>query len=307
MVCNQRFERRAGEEWLGPRDGGLQKGANQMAQGGPVGLNNLPDRPANQDRIGAVLFILLDHGERRLEIRTIGGVFTALGRQLPRGGKAGCEIARLDDCDADSGTAQLHAQRFAIALEREFGGAVHALEWNGDQARDRADDDDVGALPDAQMGQSDAAHPVVAEEIRLELREGLIRAGVLQGATEAHAGVADHDVQAAFTIDQGADGRRDRRIVIDVHLDHLEGAMGTMRARHFPRRAVNEIARSVQNVGDRKPQTRTRPRDQRHSSLVHHAQPLRSSVLYRWRCFCSRFRVSGKLEPPRLAGLPPEK
>jgi len=123
-----------------------------MAQGGPVGLNDPLDHPANQDRIGATRFVLLDHRQSRLERRAIGRALAAPDRFLPRGRKAGGEIAWLDNGNADAGAAQLHPQRFTVALESEFGGAIHALERNGDQARDGADDDDVGALAGAKMG-----------------------------------------------------------------------------------------------------------------------------------------------------------
>src|ERR1700731_4938904 len=91
-----------------------------MAQGGPVGLNDPLDHPANQDRIGAPRFVLLDPRQTRLERRAIGRALAAPDRFLPRGRKAGGEITWLDNGNADAGAAQLHPQRFTVALERRI-------------------------------------------------------------------------------------------------------------------------------------------------------------------------------------------
>jgi hypothetical protein len=98
----------------------LREGACDVAQARPVGLDDAQEEPRHRVDVPAALLVALVDGDGAAHLIAVGRVRLACGRETPLRGEAGLEVAGLDQRDADSERAHLHAQRLAVALDRKL-------------------------------------------------------------------------------------------------------------------------------------------------------------------------------------------
>src|SRR6266516_494963 len=126
----------------------------------------------------------------------------------------------LDQAHADAKRADLVPQRLGISLERELARRVEGAVGNGGIAGERADVDDLARARRPHPRKHRIHHAHGAEEIRLELRLGLIDTRLLCGAGDGIARVVDEHVQAPGLGHDLPDAGTDGLVRAHVERDH---------------------------------------------------------------------------------------
>ena len=114
-------------------------------------------------------------------------------------------VARLDDHHPNTKWPYLQAEGFAQSFQGKFGGAVHRLVRDRDQAADRTDVDDVATALPPHGRQHSAADPECAEEINLQLPLRLFDRGILDRSCNRHPGVIHHNIEPPLAAENRPD------------------------------------------------------------------------------------------------------
>ena len=198
---------------------------DDFAQGRVLLLDHLGDAAGEDVGFEAAVFLFLDDGQRVAEDGAIVGVVEGGLAVAAAAGEARGEVARFDHGDLDAEAANLGAEGLGETLDSELGGGIEALIRETHDAADGAEVDDFAVAGLPHIGQHGLAEVDATHEVGTHLEVYLFGGGELEGTADAHTGIVDEDINAAFFLsDFGHDGDY-LLAVADVALVIADGGM----------------------------------------------------------------------------------
>ena len=185
--------------------------------------------------VHALPFIPLHNGDGGAHARAVHILALLLDARV---GKARAHVARHYGRDADAKMRKLASKREGQRVERKFRGRIKALEGNGEKSGHRACHNDRPAARFAQQGHGVARAGMQAEHVHVELAARIGEARALDGAGNAHAGVAHKNVQPALRLFNFAKRGLHLFFLRDVGREKAQPPVRGRRAR----KAINDIA-----------------------------------------------------------------
>ncbi len=230
----------------------LDEGSDDVAEFRMLLADDLRDLAGQEFRLEARLLVFLKTAHGLAQAGISGGGF--VGHLLDAGsGETGGEIARFDEDDLDAVTAHLDLQSFAEAFDGKFAGRIEALERQAHHAANRAETEDLATPLLPHRGEHGLREAHLAHEIRVHLELHIVFRGKLDRAADAHAGIVDQHVNAAFSLQHRLHGRLHGSRVADVRPQ----VMYARKLFHIaPHRTVNRMPVSAELLRHRAPEAR---------------------------------------------------